>query len=268
VKFSPDGRHLAIGLMGAQGLRIFRVRDRALVASDRDYRDKLLELDFNPNGRLVATGLDGFVRAYDHLFKLSGRVDAGLAGREPFGIRHSRDGQFIAVGFNDVARVSVLRASDLSVVATLTGSVSRNLTRVAWSPDGAVVFAAGESRDGSVSSLFRWRMADPSRAEPLPEAPGRIGDLAVTRDNLLLFGAEDPTLGAIDPAGRIRYALRTGIPDYRALGGKLRTSPDGSIVELPVGSAGLRRRRRPDAQWPPVPARAFRADPRACVLAG
>ncbi len=240
VRFSPDGRHLAVGLMGTQGLRVFRVQDGALVAADRDYRDKLLELDFSPGGRLVAASLDGFLRLYDERFALAGRVNAGLAGHEPFGVRHSRDGQLIAVGFNDVPRVSVLRANDLSVVATLAGSSTRNLTRVAWSPDGSVLFAAGETGNSDTSALFRWRMSKPLRAEPLPAAIGRIGDLAVTRDNLLLFGAEDPALGMIDPAGRIRYALRTGIPDYRGLAGRLRVSQDGSVVEIPVAT-GARR---------------------------
>jgi hypothetical protein len=240
VRFSPDGRHLAVGLMGMQGVRVFRVQDGALVAADRDYRDKLLELDFSPGGRLVTASLDGFLRVYDERFVLSGRVNAGLAGQEPFGIRHSRDGRLLAVGFNDVPRVTVLQASDLSVIATLVGSGTRNLTRVAWSPDGTVIFAAGETSNSDASALFRWRLSNPSHAEPLPAAIGRIGDLAVTRDNLLLFGAEDPTLGVVDPAGRIRYALRTGIPDYRTLPGRLRVSGDGSVVEIPA-APGARR---------------------------
>lgn len=240
VKFSPDGRHVAVGLMGAQGLRVFRIQDGALIAADRDYRDKLLELDFSPGGRLVAASLDGFLRIYDERFTLSGRVNAELAGHEPFGVRYSRGGQFIAVGFNDVARVSILRSSDLAVVATLAASSTRNLIRLAWSPDGSVIFAAGETSDGTTSALFRWRMSNPSQAEPLPAAVGRIGDLAVTRDNLLLFGAEDPALGMVDPSGRVRYALRTGIPDYRALAGRLRVSQDGGVVEVPT-AVGTRR---------------------------
>lgn len=243
LRFSPDGRFLAVGLMGAQGLRVFRVQDRTLVAEDRDYRDKLLELDFNSRGRLVAASLDGFVRAYDERFSLAGRVDAGLAGRQPFGIRHSPDGRFIAVGFNDVAKVSVLRGTDLGVVSTVAapaGAGARNLTRIAWSADSSVLFAAGESTDNSTSLLFRWRLGDPSRAEALPPAAGRIGDLAVTRDHLLLYGSEDPTLGMIDAGGRLRYVLRTGIPDYRSLAGQLRVSADGSTVEMP-SLDGLRR---------------------------
>lgn len=241
LRFSPDGKHLAVGLMGTQGLRVFDVRSRALVAADREYQDKLLELDFNPNGRLVATALDGFLRIYDERFTLSGRVNAGLAGRQPFGVRHSRDGRFLAVGFNDVARVSILNASDLSVVTTLSGSAARNLTRLAWSADGSVVFAAGESGDSTTSALFRWRMANASRAEELPAAAGRIGDLAATSDNMLLFGAEDPSIGAMEPNGRVRYALRTGVPDYRQLIGALRVSQDGSVVESSARRFSLAR---------------------------
>jgi WD40 repeat protein len=246
LRFSPDGRFLAVGLMGAQGLRVFRVADRTLVSADRDFRDKLLEVDFSPGGRIVAAGLDGFVRSYDEGFALAGRIDAGLAGRQPFGVRYSPDGRFVAVAFNDVSRISILRGSDLSVVATLaapTGTVARNLSRVAWSADSSVVFAAGESRDGNASALFRWSLSDAAHAQALPGARGRIGDLCVTRDHLLLFGSEEPSLGLIEPSGRLRYGLFSGVPDFRGLEGRLRVSHDGSVVELSVGPGADSMRR-------------------------
>ncbi len=72
LKFSPDGRFLAVGLMGREGLRVFRMQDRQQVFSDRDYRDKLLELDFTPQGQLLTAALDGFVRLYSAEFELLG----------------------------------------------------------------------------------------------------------------------------------------------------------------------------------------------------
>ena len=78
LKFSPDGEFLAAGLMGAQGLRVIRMRDHAIVATDAAYRDKLLELDFSAQGLLAASGLDGFVRlleSWEHHCSGRFRVD-------------------------------------------------------------------------------------------------------------------------------------------------------------------------------------------------
>lgn len=245
LRFSPDGRHLAVGLMGAQGLRVYRVADRLLVAEDRDYRDKLLELDFSAAGHLVTSSLDGFVRLYDARFLLLGRVNAGLAGREPFGVRFSPDGRQIALGFNDVARVSILRATDLIPVVTLvldSGAVPRNLTRVAWSADGARVYAAGESDAARSAALFRWRVADPTRAQALTVARGRIGDIAVTREHRVLFAADDPALGMLEPSGKARYFLTSGVPRFGAAS-ELRVSSDATLIEIGRADSAATRRR-------------------------
>ncbi|MEP7243431.1 MAG: hypothetical protein ABI885_07060, partial [Gammaproteobacteria bacterium] len=246
LRFSPDGQHLAAGLMGGQGLRVFNVAERTLAAEDRAYRDKLLELDFSPGGRLIASGLDGFVRLYDERFKLIGRADAGLAGRQPFGVRYSPDGQFVAIGFNDAASISVLRAVDLTPVATLVAPEhggARNLTRVVWSHDGASIYGTGEPDGSNASPLFRWRLANPQAPERIPGAAGRIGDLAVTSDNSVVFGADDPALARIDAAGRRRYFIGSGIPDYRNAAGQFRVSSDGTTIELPAQRAGSALRR-------------------------
>ncbi|MGQ0834772.1 MAG: caspase family protein [Gammaproteobacteria bacterium] len=244
LRFSPDGTHLAVGLMGKRGLTVYRIADRTAVAEDTDYRDKLLELDFSPGGRLVTSSLDGFARLYDERFRLLGRVNAAFAGRQPFGIRYSPDGARIALGFNDVARVSVLKASDLSVERTLALDVRagpRNITRVAWSPDGSAIYGAGEPAGSESAAVFRWRLANAAHAQSIRVARGRIGDIAITRDRLVLFASEDPTLGAIDAAGKPRYLLGSGIPPLGKSGG-LRVSSDGSVVEIGLGApASLRR---------------------------
>jgi WD40 repeat protein len=245
LRFAPDGRHLAIGMMGRAGLRVYRLADRALIASDTAYHDKLLELDFAPNGRLAAAGLDGYVRLYSERFALLGRVNAGLAGRQPFGLRCSPDGQFVAVGFNDVARVSLLSTRDLRLVHTLQvdgPSLPRNLTRVAWAPDSSALYATGEPRDSGSALVFRWRVAGSDQADRAIVTQGRIGDLVVTRDQFVLFGSDEPSLGLLDPQGKIRYRWLSGIPDYTLASG-FRVSRDGSEIEIAAGAQPSERRR-------------------------
>jgi hypothetical protein len=246
LRFSPDGKHLAAGMMGTAGLAVYEVQTRTRIAADREYRGKLLELDFSPGGVLITSSLDGFLRLYDREFKLSGRVNAGLAGREPFGVRYSPDGRYVAVGFNDVARVSILNAADLSVLRTLKlegAQAPRNLTRLAWSRNSLAVVATGEPIAPQNACVFRWVLTQPGAPGQLPLTRARIGDLAVLADDSVLFAAEDPALGLIDAAGRRRYLLLSGIPDYRAAQQSLRVAADGATMEIALGNqpGALRR---------------------------
>src|SRR5205814_2075078 len=73
LAYSRDGRHLAVGLQGAAGLRVLRTADYSVAASDAQYADKILGADFGPDGRLAVAALDGFLRIYDPQLKLIGR---------------------------------------------------------------------------------------------------------------------------------------------------------------------------------------------------
>jgi hypothetical protein len=222
------------------------MRTRTRVAEDHEYRGKLLELDFSPRGELLTSSLDGFLRVYDRAFKLAGRINAGLAGREPFGVRYSPDGRYVAVGFNDAARVSILKAADLSVLRTLKldgEQAPRNLTRLSWSANSLAISATGEPIAPQNASVFRWVLTDPGPPRQWALTRARIGDLAVLDDDSVLFAAEDPALGLIDSAGRRRYLLLSGVPDYRDAQQSLRVAADGATFEIAITSqpGALRR---------------------------
>jgi hypothetical protein len=246
LRFSPDGQYLAAGLMGSAGLAVYELHNRARVAADHEYRGKLLELDFSPHGELLTSSMDGFLRLYDRQFKLSGRVNTGLAGHEPFGVRYSPDGRYVAVGFNDVARISILNAADLSVLRTLNldgDQAPRNLTRLAWSANSLAVVATGEPLTPQNACLFRWVLTQPGPPRQQPLTRARIGDLAVLSDDSVLFAAEDPALGLIDAAGRRRYLLLSGVPDYRAAQQALRVAGDGATIEIGLATTPQALRR-------------------------
>ncbi len=244
LKFSPDGRFLAVGLMGREGLRVFRLQDRRLVFSDRDYRDKLLELDFTPQGQLLTASLDGFVRLYGADFTLLGRSVAGLAGREPFGLSISPSGAEVAIGFNDAPRVTILRADTLAVQRQLIPPAVdrfRQLTRVAWSGDGRTFFATGESSVGSESVIARWRMADGRSLPSLVTATGRIGALVSISAQQLLLGSEQGVLAILSDDGQPRWRLEGAVDNFDART-ELRLTADGTGVGVrrPGNNSGWR----------------------------
>ncbi|MEO1609638.1 MAG: hypothetical protein AAFR90_09890, partial [Pseudomonadota bacterium] len=70
LAFSPDGRYLAAGLSGGNGIRVYdRERGWAEAARDTDYGDRVNGLAFAADGRLASTSYDGHVRLYDADFR-------------------------------------------------------------------------------------------------------------------------------------------------------------------------------------------------------
>lgn len=236
LAYSPDGRYLAFGLLGKQGLHVLQTSDYSEIAWDLDYQDKTIGLVFTPAGRLISTSLDGYVRLYDDEFQLIGRVRTGLAGQRPFGARLSPDGEKIAVGFHDAAAVSVLSARDLSLLYSAHFTELRdqvNLTTVAWSADGTALYAGGDY--GGAGSSPIYRIADMGRGaiRKIASAEARISQIGVLPGGDILYVAEDPAIGIFDPAsGERRAYVGPQIADFRDAQRSLRISMDGAVVQF------------------------------------
>ena len=117
VAFSPDGRMLAVGLGGMDGVRLFAIRGggdpqmRRLVpiaSDDKDYSESVPGVDFSPDGRWMVTASGGdMVRLYD-MSGIGRTPAASLApaivrpspdgGMMPRSVRFSPDGTRIAIG--------------------------------------------------------------------------------------------------------------------------------------------------------------------------
>ena len=140
LAFSPDGRHLAVGLHGAQGLRVLRTSDYAEVTQDTEYGDRILDLDFAPDGRLAvrrstATSDSTTSATADWTAKDDDRattaVDQVLA-----------QWPLIAVGFNDLAPPAIYLSADLTLSDSVDASSIRDqqrLQNIQWSDRGCVL---------------------------------------------------------------------------------------------------------------------------------
>ena len=185
VAYSPDGRLLAVTLFGNQnGLRVFNVADGSLFDEDHDYGADSYSAQFSPDGqRLLTSSYDGFIRLY--------RVDAeGITlllkravpgGKILEGARFSPDGRRIAVGFDDSYAVNVLDADDLQLLyAPDTSGVTGKLSSLAWSRDGAWLYAAGQAQrqfNGQWRDYIRrWAVHDSQTGPPHGLAGGRRRD--------------------------------------------------------------------------------------------
>ena len=113
LAYSADGRYLAVALNHASGVRVYRSSDYAEVGRDAIYGDASTWVEFDRNGRLLTASDDGFVRAYDSRFHLTGRFEPP-GGNWIQSARFSPDASKVAVGFTDSAAINVLSGRDLS----------------------------------------------------------------------------------------------------------------------------------------------------------
>ncbi|MBV8588616.1 MAG: hypothetical protein JO212_00855, partial [Acetobacteraceae bacterium] len=65
LAWSPDGRYVAAGLLGANGVRVFETNEWREVWRDADYLGPVYGLAFDDAGRLAATAFDGNIRLYN-----------------------------------------------------------------------------------------------------------------------------------------------------------------------------------------------------------
>ncbi|HEX3997686.1 MAG TPA: c-type cytochrome domain-containing protein [Pirellulales bacterium] len=152
---SAAGEHKT-GSPSNQKLRVWRMpgnwRLERTIGSEDDPSqlvDRVLSLDFSPDGKLLATG--GGLAARSGQLKLWNVADGKLMREIPaaardtiFGVRFSPDGQYLAVAAAD-RLLRVFRVADGSLVRTFEGHSSHVLA-VAWHPAGHLLATAGADR--------------------------------------------------------------------------------------------------------------------------
>lgn len=239
LAFSPDGRHLAAGLSAGHGLRVWRVADGALVASDPDYGDSIYGLAFLPDGGLVTTGFDGRIRRYDRAFAKVADVRAP-GGDHPLGIAVSPDGRRIAVGDNVLPHVDVLAATDLRPLfrPDLDGIDNGTIDSVAWSADGATLHAGGLYQNSIERPILAWRDGGRGPRRALRGSADTVMDLVALPDGRLAYGSADPAWGLRGPDGHPLLDIGAGQADFRAQLSRLGVSADGRRVRFGFGYGG------------------------------
>lgn len=237
LAFSPDGRHLAASL-GSYGIRMFSVADGRLIAADGDCRTDSYSVHFSADGRIVTTCFDGYLRLYqlegEALSLIAKRSAAG--GERPYSARFSPDGQRVAVGFFDTPAVNVLDGHRLQLIhAPDTTGVHDNLSSVAWSTDGAWLYAAGKEKKDGQQFIRRWPVDAGGTGAPVDwpaAATDTIMALAALPNGSLAFGSSDPAWGVMGKTGQKAMFHGPPMADFRENWSGLLLSPDGTRVSF------------------------------------
>ncbi len=205
LRYSPDGKYLAVGMADKDGLRVLNVEDGKEVAADKEYEGDCIGLDFRSDGVLAVAAIDGFIRVYTPDFKLALRNKAA-GGTHPHGVAFSPDGDKLAVGFGDTKSINVLATKDLSLLyAPTTDDIklpAAAFDEVAWSPDGKQLFAAGRvaviKGETVLRVIRRYENGGKGKFTDIGAAGDIITALRPLKLGPMLYAAGDPLWGVLE----------------------------------------------------------------------
>jgi WD40 repeat protein len=235
LAFSPTGRYLAATLGGgANGLRVYdRDAEWREVARDDAYGGDSYGAAFAADGRLATTSWDGTLRLYDGAFR---RVATAKTtdGTRPYGLAFTPAGDRLAVGYGDTIAVSLVDGHALTPFPgpDMRGIDNGHLANVAWSADGATLYAGGSYDRTGTSPVVAWSQAGAGHRREWAAGTDTISSLRPLPDGGVLVGTQDPWLAVLDPAGAPRWTQRPPQPDWRGQDRTLRVSADGGVVDF------------------------------------
>ncbi len=237
LTWSADGRYLAATLWGGGGLRVWETAGWSLVGDDRNYGGKeSYGAAFDAAGRLYTVAFDGLLRRYGADFKLEGKSRT-LGGKEPFRVAVHPNGDRIAIGFFDSTAVEVYRAEDLQpLFAADTADVAHgDLTAVAWSADGARLYAGGKYQDKGAFPVRIWDQEGQGKGRDLAVAHNTIMELLPCHDKIAV-AAGDLAFGLLSSSGEKLLWQESAIADMRGkFRGNFTVSSDGRQVRFGLG---------------------------------
>ncbi len=239
LAWSPDGRYVAAGLAGSNGIRVFETGDWHAVFSDSDYTGPVYGLAFGASGALAAAAFDGGIRLYRADFRPAARVKAP-GGGHPYSLAFSPDGSVIALGYGDTLTVDILSVPELRRIAgaDIAGLAGGSLSQVAWTRDGALIAGGAHWAESFGSPIFRWAQLGQGKRAMLGAADGTVTGLVPLPDGGFVYVTADPAFGRY-AAGLDRVLdHRSSIADFRGQLDRLRLSADGGRVAFGLEKGG------------------------------
>lgn len=241
LAFSPDGRLLAAGL-AENGVRVWRTSDWGAAWRDTNYGDQVYGLAFSNSGELVTSSLDGFLRSYDAGGKLRQPKMKAPGGTRPFDVAISPDGEQVAVGYHDKARVDVVARRDLRLLASpdVTG-IQNPLSSVAWSADGSTLLAGNEPRNDAERGFIRlWSGGGSSTYRDVSVSGTTIMALAPLADLDVAFASGEPAWGVLHGAASVDLRHTAATAEYPTADAGFRLSSNGEQVQFGFEKFGKR----------------------------
>ena len=239
LAFSRDGGLLAAALGCGGGVWVFaRHRGLNLIGRDPRYGDDSYGATFAPDGRLATTCVDGKLRLYSTTGSLTHVIDNGHW--QPAGVAFSPDGSRLACGYLNAIAVHIFDGGNLKPLLELATADVENgdKSSVAWSADGATLYAGGSHREGNSNPVLAWSDAGRGPRRVLSAGSNTVVSIAPLPSGDLIVASGDPWLGRIGPDGARRWAH---VPAQMNPSGQrhvLAVSDEGAVVDFSFDGAG------------------------------
>ncbi len=239
LAWSRDGRYVAVGLAGANGIRLFATSDWREVGKDADYTGPIYGLSFDEAGRLAVAAFDGYIRIYDAELRRVAKARAP-SGARPYTVALTPDGSALAVGYNDTLAVDILSAPDLRRVgaANVSGLSGGSLSQIAWGRDGALLAGGSYWSATTGSPIFRWADSRWNKRTTLPAADETVMGIVPLADGGFAYATADPSFGRYDAELNRLLNRPPDIADLRGQIESLRVSADGARVSFGLEKGG------------------------------
>lgn len=230
MTWSRNSQLLAIGLRQG-GLRVF-LNNLQLAGEDAEYNEAIFGLDFSAQGLLAATSMDGYLRIYsvspNQLKRIARKK---LPGGKPYSVAFSPDGQTLAAGYQDNARIDLLDAINLNIVHSISRK-GGNLGRVAWSTDGNTLYAAGTHSKGGNFPVLAFNNAGYGSGVEIGNFSNTVTSIAPLADGSVVAASAQADWKRLSATQGTLTASNTQTADFRDSGSSFQISASGETISF------------------------------------
>jgi WD40 repeat protein len=222
--FSPDGRWLAATSNKDSGLAVIDAENWQVAMTDTGYAGDSQGAAFGPDERLYTAASDGKLRRYSPGSSFKKELEVSTkSGGEAYSVAVDPRGQLVAVGFHHSMNVEVYDAATLRFRFAADTKVpdpkyDPDLRAVAWSSDGAFLFAGGvygsSSPNGWKYPVLTFNRDGRRVGSPLFLGNDGVSNMQPCRDRIAV-ATFDPAFGLFDRDHRVVLWKESVAPDIR-----------------------------------------------------